>query len=1104
MAHIETTGFNLPEIYAYETPGVTYHEGWIKVGDTQGEFEKRIGQQTNTAGIIAVGYCLGFAVYLDGSRKTFRDKAFHQFLVEKGINDKHPGWPGDEWFEISLDRLKILFEEFTHNPPLSHKIDQIVLREEQEEAIAQTVEYHNSTTNGEFLWNAKPRFGKTISAMEFCKRIDAKNVLVLTNMPAVANSWYEDYCEYLGPDSGYVFVSSTPDLKGKEFVLSRDEYISKLLSNTSHDCRCFEFVSLQDLKGSIYYGGQFDKLGELQKLEWDAVFLDEAHEGVDTIKTEFALDKIRRKFTLHLSGTPFKQIKNQKFDENAIFNWTYVDEQEKKAHWSGSGENPYEELPKLNMYTYRMSNLVEASKHADLNDDEFEYAYKLNKFFETNSNHEFIHRSDVLKFLDALTTEGKFPLSSKQNRDALAHSFWLMPSVSASIAMANELKQHPIFKGYEVINVAGDIRGLKKESDEYDKENAAYGIVKTAIANHDKTITLSVQRLTTGVTVPEWTAVFILSEIRSAQTYMQAAFRAQNPCIFNIKGKHVRKTNSFVFDFNPERSLDIIEQFANDLYSNTADGRGSYDDRKENIAELLKYLPVSGEDDNGNFSILTAEQVLSIPRSIRCTEVVRRGFMCNFLFASDFSGIFRAPSVVTNILNQLSVPKNTKKKVPIDIPSTASQDLHLNDRGEIEISPDDISKNADTIVGKKELEDLTKKQNITLPVFTRVETDAEKEDSRIKNEMRKTADQIANNLIDKEKSKSGGVSKSAETKIRATTLAKVERATFAIRTEKNTELMTAEKDIRDMFADCPKDEVDALVQEERDKIETKYKEIQDSKILEIAEESRQDCSKILMTEKCEKEKNSKEDEIREHLKGFARTIPSFLMAYGNENTTLETFEHDIPADVFKDVTSITIEEFVFLRDGGDREDENGELVHFDGHVFETTVFNDSVKAFLKKRQELSDYFEQAQKEDIFDYIPPQKTNQIYTPKAVVQTMIAKMEHDNPGCFDDETKTFIDLYMKSGLFITEIVKKLYRSDKMKALYPDGKERLKHIFENQVYGLAPTEIIYKIATNFIFGSELTKDINTSHFVMLDAQPYVENGTLEQKLDEIFKSL
>jgi superfamily II DNA or RNA helicase len=1106
MAKIETTDINLPEIYAYETPGIAYHEGWIKIGDTQGEFEKRIGQQTNTAGIIANGYCLGFAVYLDGSRKKFRDKEFHRFLLSKGINDQHPGWPGDEWFEMSLEQAKVLFEEFTHNPPIEHQLNQIILRDEQEDAVDKVVDYYNSTTNGAFLLNAKPRFGKTISAYEFCKRINAKNVLILTHMPAVANSWYQDYLEYLGTDSGYVFVSSTQDLKGKPHVVpTREQYLQKIISDGEAIRGCLEFVSLQDLKGSIYYGGKYDKLEELTTVEWDAVFVDEAHEGVDTFKTDFALDKIKRKFTLHMSGTPFKQIKNSKFSEDAIFNWTYVDEQAKKEHWSGKGENPYGELPKLNMRTYKIARLIDDVQHADLSDDEIEYAYKLNKFFEANKSNEFIHRAEVNKFLDALTSEGKFPLSSKKNREALAHSFWLLPSVAAAKAMEKALREHPIFKEYEIINVAGDMKGAKSNSDEYEQESAAYGIVRTAIANHGKTITLSVQRLTTGVTIPEWTAVFILSEIRSAQTYMQAAFRAQNPCIFQIGNRFVRKTNSYVFDFNPERSLGIIEQFANDLYANTAAGRGDYEDRKNNISELLKYLPVFGEDENGNLCELTADKVLSIPRQIRCDEVVRRGFMCSFLFTDDFSGVFKNPSVVTKILSQIATPKNLNKKVPIDISPADKDGMNLNDDGYVEVSDGKANEHASEAIDETKFVEGVKNTSDALDVFETVRTDDEVEARKIKDEMNKIINQVSDNLVDGFKSVDK-VSKTAENKMRATVGSLFGQVFQKTTTEMNVEIAQNTKRLRVAFDGCPQDEIDRRIQKEEEYVRDKYKKLQDERLLSAAAAAKTECSRIVLTEQSQKEKDKKEDEIKEHLKGFARTIPSFLMAYGNERTTLETFEMDIPEDVFEDVTSITIEEFVFLRDGGDREDDDGNIVHFDGHVFEPTVFNDSVQAFLKKKKELAYYFDESKTEDIFDYIPPQKTNQIYTPKEVVAMMVDMLEENNPGCFDDPNKTFIDLYMKSGLYIAEIVKRLYRNENMKLLFPDDNERLHHIFKNQVYGLAPTAIIYNIAKNFVLGFDENTNIVEHNLKQFDATTYAanpgeNNDSLSKALDELF---
>lgn len=244
------------------------------------------------------------------------------------------------------------------------------------------------------------------------------------------------------------------------------------------------------------------------------------------------------------------------------------------------------------------------------------------------------------------------------------------------------------------------------------------------------------------------------------------------------------------------------------------------------------------------------------------------------------------------------------------------------------------------------------------------------------------------------------------------------------------------------------------------------------------------------------------DNIRDHLRGFSRTIPSFIMAYGDENTTLENFDIIIPDNVFKEVTSISLDEFRRLRDGFDYTDENGKQNHYNG-FFDSVVFNDSIKEFLSLKKKLSNYFEDNMKEDIFDYIPPQKTNQIFTPKKVVKLMVDNLEKENPGCFDNPEHTFIDLYMKSGLYITEIVKRLYRSEKMKKLYPDDTDRLKHIFEKQVYGLAPTEIIYRIATNYILGFSDEIKIKHNNLELLDTLPYAQEGTLKEKLDDVFKA-
>lgn len=226
------------------------------------------------------------------------------------------------------------------------------------------------------------------------------------------------------------------------------------------------------------------------------------------------------------------------------------------------------------------------------------------------------------------------------------------------------------------------------------------------------------------------------------------------------------------------------------------------------------------------------------------------------------------------------------------------------------------------------------------------------------------------------------------------------------------------------------------------------------------------------------------------------------------NTTLANFDTLVPDEVFWEVTvnpqngqGVTLDQFRMLRDGGDYVSENGEQKHFDGHLFDEVVFNDAVQEFMKKRAELANYFEPDHKGDIFDFIPPQRTNQIFTPKKVVKDMVDRLEQENPGCFDDPDATFADLYMKSGMYVTEIVTRLYQSKRMKALYPDEAERLNHIFAKQVFGCAPTEIIYRICLRYILGFSNEIHIEKNNIRLCDTLEYAKNGTMDAEMRKLF---
>jgi hypothetical protein len=299
-----------------------------------------------------------------------------------------------------------------------------------------------------------------------------------------------------------------------------------------------------------------------------------------------------------------------------------------------------------------MSDIVREKVKQGMELDEegtIDYAFDLNEFFKTKEDGTFEHEGDVRKFLKALTTQEKFPFATEELRKDMAHTLWLMPNrVDCAKAMAKLLKEKGSgFEDYEVVLAAGD--GKMDDNDETVK---AYNKVKDAIKTHDKTITLSVGQLTTGVTIPEWSVVLMLSNMQSAQLYMQAAFRAQNPYEYSEGGKIVRKENAYVFDFDPARTLMLYDEFANNLKKSTAGGSGTTDERKQNICQLLNFFPVIAEDDDGRMMQIDEHKVLSIPRKIKSEEVVRRGFMSNLLFR-NIANIFSAPAIVGEILNKM-------------------------------------------------------------------------------------------------------------------------------------------------------------------------------------------------------------------------------------------------------------------------------------------------------------------------------------------------------------------------------------------------------------------------------------------------------------------
>ncbi|HZK01251.1 MAG TPA: DEAD/DEAH box helicase family protein, partial [Anaerovoracaceae bacterium] len=700
-----------PTIYAYITPNDISKKGWVKIGHTYRHARIRITEHTRTSD-TKYELLWSHDARFDGG-EYFVDDDFHWYLVQAGIKRGRFQDTGrlSEWFYFGEGRegqaeelfKKFIFKDYSviQSPTRG---TQYRLREEQADAVGRTLAYMKSGREpADFLWNAKPRFGKTLATYDFIRKGNFKHVLIVTNRPAVANSWYDDFIKFIKwQEPNMYFISESDSLKNSG-ALSREKFMDILsaFSNSDQDnTKQIAFVSLQDLKGSIYFGGYIEKLEWVTGIKWDLLVVDEAHEGVDTSKTDWAFSRIIRQFTLYMSGTPFKAIASSKFRTEQIYNWSYADEQEKKQNWDyQNGNNPYETLPQLNMFTFQLSAMIEEKllEGQTIGETTYDFAFDLNEFFSVEEGKtNFKHEKHVKKWLERLTKNEKYPFSTPILRRELKHTFWLLDRVASAKALAKLLSDDAVFMHYKIIIAAGDGRDLTEEAEDFVSNEKSYDKVRKAIAENEYTITISVGQLTTGVTIPEWTAVMMLSNISSPALYMQAAFRSQNPYHYEKNGIYYKKENAYIFDFAPDRTLVMFDDFANKL---VGDGSVNDGDRPKNIKRLLNFFPVIGEDERGIMVPLDAAQVLTIPRTILATEVVRRGFMSNLLFA-NISGIFALPKeIVDNILSELPIERQGKKDTsspPVDLTG-----IEVDEKGNVKVPPETVINKQKELFGDK-------------------------------------------------------------------------------------------------------------------------------------------------------------------------------------------------------------------------------------------------------------------------------------------------------------------------------------------------------------------------------------------------------------------
>lgn len=701
-----TSSLKLKLVYVFRIND-TAHHGCLKIGEATCDDEnvfglspnskvlneaarKRINQYTQTAGIAYDLLYTELTVYNRNGLRSFNDKEVHNVLERSGIKKKvfDTVNKANEWFITDLETVKRAIAAVKEgrsslsSAEVTREYSPIVSRPEQQEAISKTKKQFKK--GNQMLWNAKMRFGKTLSALQVVKDMEFQRTLILTHRPVVDAGWFEDFGKIFYDRKDFAYGSKN---NGESFGCL--EWRAE-----SHGLHYVYFASMQDLRGSELVGGNFDKNNEVFATDWDLIIVDEAHEGTQTELGKAVMGELVKEQTkvLRLSGTPFNLLDD--FKEDEIYTWDYVMEQRAKVSWDElhfGDPNPYASLPTLNIFTYDLGRLL----HEFVDED---VAFNFREFFRVNESGSFCHEKDVRAFLNLLTKEDKdslYPYANEEYRNIFRHTLWMVPGVKEARALSAMLQTHPVFQHFKVVNVAGD-------GDQDEESRDALEAVEQAIGKDPdatRTITLSCGRLTTGVSVKAWTAVFMLSGSynTAASSYMQTIFRVQTPATINGR----MKEQCYVFDFAPDRTLKVIAETAK--ISSKA-GKTSQSDRKA-MGEFINFCPIISVEGS-QMSRFDVPHMLEQLKRVYVERVVRNGFEDNSLYNDELMKLDDLElQEFDNLKKIIGQTKAMPKTNQVDINSQGLNNEEYEEKEKLEKKP----KKELTEEERKRLEELKKK-----------------------------------------------------------------------------------------------------------------------------------------------------------------------------------------------------------------------------------------------------------------------------------------------------------------------------------------------------------------------------------------------------------
>ena len=516
----------------------------------------------------------------------YRDKYLHARLKKQGYpknrDDKDREWIYFTGCKTSDDAIEVMDRLINQILTGKSAISNYLLFDYQQKIVNWAVERFEAGDK-KILINAIMRAGKCLISHAIVKALGFKKVLIVTGKPGAIPSWtvlakggeeeHVDYCDYIFHDYDNLKKSTI------EFGTGECDLVA---------------ISLQ-FAAKHLKSGTSNLLNQIVATEWDLVIFDEQHFATNTERTKDFWNRLTSQFWIELSGTPYKTLLSNRFSEDSIYSFDYIDEQKIRDDLLAIN-NQTDEQTRQFRYKARINWAllsIPAKIKSLVNDENFNLGAR--GIFSTVSD-QLKYRAAVDELINFVRTNGGYGSTGSVPEKFLGiveklrkHTLWVLPkNVQAIKLVAKMLKEHPVFKKYDIVVATGSNDADLATVKDIDAVATRIEAVENDKSEYIGTITLTCGRFLEGTSIPEWWAVHQLNDAKSAEDYFQGSFRCKTPW------KDGNKQEVVVFDYNPERFVSVMYQHI----ERKADATGR--DPQEVAAEFTECSDIYDFDNGWN------------------------------------------------------------------------------------------------------------------------------------------------------------------------------------------------------------------------------------------------------------------------------------------------------------------------------------------------------------------------------------------------------------------------------------------------------------------------------------------------------------------------